>query len=409
MNEPRLNRRQFTRGAVLATAAGYGRARGANDRIRVAVIGCGGRGLLREAIGLRTAANVEVAAICDTWRPQREKAVAQAKEHTGREPLAFVRFQEVLARKDVDAVLISTPDHLHCAMLMAAIRAGKDVYIEKPLAMTMEELNEAVDVVKASDRIVQVGTQVRSLPQAAAARQFVASGGLGQRLKAEQSRNAHQPYWWARGQAPVDERDVDWEAFLLNRPRRPFDPNLYAGWYGHREFSRGPHAGQGVHFIDLVHYVFDSGCPSRVMAMGGTFRWKGPYDAPDSIEVVLEYPEGFMVRYGQFFGLGAGRYLKFYGTRGWIDGSRWSRDAEWEISGEGSGEPDRIAPGTKLPRVESAPHMQNFFDCIRSRRQPNAPIEAGYSHSVAVIMADESYLRGERMIYDPKTRSIRKG
>ncbi|HWQ54475.1 MAG TPA: Gfo/Idh/MocA family oxidoreductase [Bryobacteraceae bacterium] len=409
MNEQRLNRRQFAGGAVLASAAGYGRVLGANDRIRVAVIGCGGRGLLGEVLGARLDTNAEVVAICDTWRPQREKAVAQVKEQTGKEPLAFIRFQDVLARKDIDAVLISTPDHLHCAMLIAAIKAGKDVYIEKPMAMNMEELIAAVDVVKASDRVVQVGTQIRSLPQAVAARQFVASGGLGMRLKAEQSRNGYQPYWWPRGQVPVQESDVDWDAFLLTRPRRPFNANLYAGWYGHREFSRGGHAGQGVHFFDLVHYVFNSGCPSRVVAMGGTFRWKGPYDAPDSIEVTLEYPEGFMVRYGQFFGLGAGNYLNFYGTRGAIDGARWSWDGQWDISGRGSNEPDRIPEGAKLPRAASVPHMKNFLECIRTRKQPNAPIDAGYSHSVAAIMADEAYLRGERLVYDAKTRSIRKG
>lgn len=409
MNAQGVNRRQFARGAVLATAASYGRVLGANDRLRVAVIGCGGRGLLKEVLGFRTETNTEVVAICDTWRPAREKAVAQVKEATSKEPLAFVRFQDVLARTDIDAVIISAPDHVHCAMLIAAIKAGKDVYIEKPMAMFMEELNEAFDVVKASDRVVQVGTQIRSLPQAVAARQFVAQGGLGLRLKAEQSRNSYEPYWWSRGKVPVEERDVDWEAFLLNRPRRPFNANLYAGWYGHREFSRGGHAGQGVHFIDLVHYVFNSGCPSRAMAMGGTFRWKGPYDAPDSIEVVLEYPEGFMVRYGQFFGLGTGNYLKFYGSRGWIDGSRWAWDGQWEISGQGSREPDRIPEGVKLPPAVSTPHMKNFLECIRSRKQPNAPIEAGYAHSVAAIMADESYLRGERLVYDPKTRTIRKG
>jgi predicted dehydrogenase len=409
MNGRGLSRRQFAGGVVLASAAGRGRLSAASDRIRVGVIGCGGRNLLREALELRLDANAEVVAICDTWRPQREKAVAEVKERTGKEPLAFVRFQDVFARTDIDAVLIATPDHLHCAMLIAAIKAGKDVYIEKPLAMTMEELNEAVDVVKASDRVVQVGTQLRSLPQAVAARRFVASGGLGKRLKAEQSRNAYLPYWWTPGQAPVREADVDWDAFLLNRPRRPFDANLYAGWYGHREFSRGGHAGQGVHFFDLVHYVFDAGCPSRVMAMGGTYRWEGPYDAPDSIEAVLDYPEGFMVRYGQFFGLGAGNYVKFYGTRGSIDAARWAWNAQWEISGQGSNEADRIPQGATLPPAESVPHMRNFLECIRTRRQPNAPIDAGYSHSVAAIMADESYLRGKRMLFDAKTRSIREG
>jgi predicted dehydrogenase len=382
----------------------------ANDRLTIAIIGCGGRGtdsLLKEILQLRTEANVEVVAVCDTWRQQREKAAALVKEHTGREPQQVVRFQEVLARKDVDAVAIATPDHLHCAMLIAAIKAGKDVYVEKPLAMTMEELNAAFDAVKASDRIVQMGTQIRSVPYAVAARQFVAAGGLGKLLKAEQSRNGYEPYWWSRGQRPVTESDVDWDAFLLGRRSRAFDANAYAGWYGHREFSRGPHAGQGVHFFDLVHYVFRAGCPTRAVALGGTFRWKGPYDSPDSIEVTLEYPEGFMVRYGQFYGLGAGNYLRMYGTRGWIDATRWTQP--WTISGDGSGEPDRIPAGATLPEVQSVPHIKNWLDCLRTRKQPHAPIEAGYSHSVAAILADEAYLRGKRMVYDPASRSIREG
>ena len=414
MNEPTLNRRQFARRAMIApaVAAGYQGTLGANDRLSIAIIGCGQRGtntLLKEVIEFRIEENVRIAAVCDTWRQQREKAAAVVKEHTGEEPLQFVRFQDVLARKDIDAVVIATPDHLHCAMLSAAATAGKDAYVEKPLAMTMEELIEAVDTVKKHNRIVQLGTQIRSYPHTVAARQFVASGGLGQVLKAEQSRNAYRPYWYGRAERSVNESDVDWEAFLMGREQRPFDANLYAGWYGYREFSRGPHAGQGVHFIDLAHFVFGSGCPIRVVALGGTYRWKDVYDAPDSIEVALEYPEGFMVRYGQFFGLAAGNYLRFYGTRGTIDGARWNWDQPWPVSGEGSSEPDRVPEGAALPEVESVPHMKNWLECLRTREQPIAPIEAGYSHSVAVIMADEAYLRGKRMAYDPEKRRIYEG
>ncbi|MBI1896091.1 MAG: Gfo/Idh/MocA family oxidoreductase [Acidobacteria bacterium] len=383
---------------------------GANDRLTVAIIGCGGRGtdsLLREVLQLRSEANVEVVAVCDTWRQQRERAAAVVKEHSGQDPQQLVHFQDVLARKDVDTVVIATPDHLHCAMLIAAVKAGKDVYVEKPLAMTMEELNAAFDAVKKSGRIVQMGTQIRSVPYAVAARQFVVAGGLGKLLKAEQSRNGYEPYWWSRGQRPAKESDVDWNAFLLGRPARPFNANTYTGWYGHREFSRGPHAGQGVHFFDLVHYVFGAGCPTRAVALGGTFRWKGPYDTPDSIEVILEYPEGFMVRYGQFYGLGAGNYLRLYGTAGSIDATHWTQP--WSLSGEGARDPGRIPAGAKLPDVQSVPHMKNWLDCVRSRKQPHAPIEAGYSHSVAAILADEAYIRGKRMVYDPATRNIREG
>jgi predicted dehydrogenase len=265
-----MDRRQFVMGAAL-TAAQSRRAAGANDRIGIAVIGCGDRNLLGEILQFGRELNVEVAAVCDTWRQQREKAAARVKEATAKDPQQVVRYQDVLASKDVDAVLISTPDHQHCTQLMAAIRAGKDVYVEKPLAMEMKELVAAVDTVKRSDRVVQVGTQVRSWPPSPAGRAFVASGGLGKILKVEQSRNTYRPYWHGLGARPVSESDVDWKGFLMHRKFRPWDADQYAGWYGYREFSRGPHTGYMAHFADLVHYVTGAKYPKRAGARG-TYR-----------------------------------------------------------------------------------------------------------------------------------------
>ena len=279
------------RRAFVLTAAAAARVSGANDRIGVAVIGCGGRGLLNEVLEFSRECNVEVAAVCDTWRQQREAAAAKVKQATGAEPKQVVRYQDVLADKTVDAVLISTPDHQHCTQLAAAMRAGKDAYAEKPLAMEMKELLAAVDAVKESGRVVQIGTQVRSWPAPAAARAFAASGGLGKIFKIEQSRNGYRPYWHGTAARPVEERDVDWRGFLMHRKYRPWDADQYAGWYGYHEFSRGPHTGFMAHFVDLVHFITGAKYPRHVMAMGGTYRWKDKRTAPDSIEVVLEYPE----------------------------------------------------------------------------------------------------------------------
>jgi len=403
-----IDRRKFVAAASWSALAA-GRVAGANDRIAIGVIGCGRRGLLREVLQFARESNAEVTAVCDTWRPMREQAAAQVKEALGTSPEPYVHYQDVVASRKIDAVIIGTPDHQHCTQLTAAARAGKDAYVEKPLAMNMKELGEAVEAVRKAKRVVQMGTQIRSLPASRAARAFVTSGGLGKILKVEQARNGYKPYWHPYGERPVMEADVDWKAFLMNVRGRPFNARQYSGWYGYREFSRGPQTNLMVHFIDLMHYITGAELPHRVMAMGGIYRWKGDYTAPDSVECVLEYPEGFLVRYGQFFGLGTGNYLKLYGTRGSMDAANWSWGGQWEISGRGSNEPDRIAEGATLPRGESVPHMVNFLQCIRTRRQPNAPIDAGYSHSVAAIMADESYLRGERMVYDARTRSIRKG
>lgn len=407
MDASRIGRRQFVLGAGL-TAAQAARTQGSNDRIGVAVIGCGDRGLLDEVLQFSKECNVEPVAVCDTWRQQREKAIAKVRQTLGREPEQFVGYPDALASKKVDAVLISTPDHQHCTQLIAAIQAGKDAYIEKPMAMEMRELIAAVDAVKRSDRVVQVGTQVRSWPPSPAARAFVASGGLGKVIKVEQSRNGYRPYWHRLAARPVNEADVDWRGFLMHRKFRPWNADEYAGWYGYREFSRGPHTGFMAHFIDLVHFVTGAKYPRRVTAMGGTYRWKDQRSAPDSIEVVLEYPdEGFLARYNTTFGTNANSFMKFIGTRGVMDATNWSKP--WILSGEGSGEPDRIPPGAQIPEVPSTPHMKNWFECMRSRKQPNATIDDGFGHSVACIMADEAYIRGRRMIFDPVRRAIREG
>jgi predicted dehydrogenase len=413
MTEAKENRREFVARSLTtaALASSYNRILGANERVRVANVGCGRRGLLRELIQIRDDAQLEVAAVCDTWRQKREKAQQQVKEFTGQTPFAATRIDDVLNRKDIDAVVIGTPDHLHCAQLIDAIRAGKDVYVEKPLAMNMKELVRAYDAVKKSDRIVQIGTQMRSYPQSQGAKQFVASGQLGRVLKVEQARNGYSPYWMSYGaEAFANEKaaleDVDWKAFLGDRKARDFDPIQYQNWYGFRDFSRGPHTNLMVHFIDLAHYVTGLQYPRRVVALGNTYRWKGPYDAPDSVEVALDYPEGVMVRYCTVFGNAAGNQAKWFATRGTLDAKNLSSRETWVASGDGSGEPDKLTDPIDLPRPETPHHMKNWIDCIRSRQQPVAPIEAGYAHSVAIIMADEALVSGRRMTYDHNRRDV---
>ncbi len=405
-----LNRREFVAGSLALTGLGSSRILGANDRISIGIIGCGNRGRnshIRDILRFSGEANVEITAVCDTWRQMRERAAAQVRDATGRAPEQHVHYADLLAAKNVDAVTICTPEHQHCRQLIAAARAGKDAYVEKPLAMNMKELNKAVDAVEKSGIIVQNGTQIRSLPQALAAREFIASGGLGKILKGAQSRNYYRPYWLRYADRPVREEDVDWEAFLMHRKQRPFDPDQYAGWYGFREFSRGGHTTMGLHFVDTMHFITGASIPKHVTAHLGRYYWKERSTVPDSIEMTLEYSEGFMLRFGQCFGNATGNYNRISGTRGSIDCSDWSWDGEWKLSGEGTDDPERIEPGIKLPRVESVPHMKNWLDCLRSRRPPHAPIEAGYAHAVAGIMADESYLRGKRMAYDPARRAIR--
>lgn len=408
MNAPRdWSRRQAVTAAGLA-AISYRKVFGANDRIGLGLIGCGQRGvraLLREALSFREQAGAEVRAVCDIWKPRLEEAAAAVKAAQGDEPKQIRAYRELLALKEIDAVIIATPDHQHATMLTDAVRAGKDAYVEKPLAMEMKELLTCVDTVKKSDRIVQMGTQIRSLPSSMAAKQWVQSGGLGKIFKVEQERNALRPYWHSRGEREIRPEETEWKAFLFNRRERPWDPQQYTGWYGYRDFSRGPHANLMVHFIDLVHHITGAQLPKRVVTLGGSFCYRDAYNAPDSVETILEYDD-FLVRYSTAFGIAAGNYLKFFGTRGTLDAGNWS-GKPFTVSGQGAQEP--LPEGTAIPEVESDPHMLNWLKCLRSRRQPNAPIEAGYSHSVAVIMADEALVRGRRLVYDPVKRAIREG
>lgn len=402
----RVNRRSFVMGASL-TALQSARVMGANDRIGVCVVGCGGRGLINEVLEFAHESNVDVPAVCDIWKQQRENAAGRVTKAGLPEPKLLSHYDEALASKEIDAVLISTPDHQHCTQLIAAIRARKDVYVEKPLAMNMKELIAAVDAVKKSDRIVQVGTQVRSWAPSAAGRAFVQSGGLGKIFKIEQARNGYQPYWEGYSKRPAQESDTDWKAFLAHCRYRAWDPDQFTAWMGYRDFSQGPHSQLMTHFVDLIHFVTGAKYPERVTALGGTYRWRNARTAPDSIEVALEYPEGFLVRFCTSSGTSANNSLKFIGTRGIMDATRW--DKPWVLSGEGVRDADRIAEGATVPEASSVPHMKNWFDCMRSRQQPAAPIESGYAHSVASIMADESYVRGKRMVHDPRTRTIHEG
>jgi hypothetical protein len=251
-NMSSVNRRHFMVGASVG-ALQCTRVMGANDRIGVAVIGCGMRGLLSEVLQFSNESNVEVTGVCDIWKAQRETAAERVKTTGAADPKLFT-FEETLASPAVDAVLISTPDHQHCTQLSAAIKAKKDVYVEKPLAMNMKELLSAVDAVKRSDRIVQCGTQVRSWAPSVAGRAFVSSGGLGNIFKIEQSRNSFRPYWDGGAARKLVETDTNWKAFLWNQKYRPWDEDQYAGWMAYREFSRGPHTQFMAHFVDLVTF-----------------------------------------------------------------------------------------------------------------------------------------------------------
>jgi predicted dehydrogenase len=397
-------------GAALASAGLVSAAPGANDRIRIGIIGCGGRASYHINWLKQAGQNSEIVAVCDIWRQKREAGGAAVKAAFGSAPQLYTDYRKLLESKDIDAVLIATPDHQHCTQLADAVRAGKDVYVEKPIAMELDELNAAYDAVKAAKAVVQHGTQGRSCAGATAARDFVQSGKLGKVLRIEESRSFYNPYWNGyRG--PESEADTDWKAFLFNRPMRPFDSDQHGAWMGYRDFSSGTVGGWMSHFSDLNHYITGCSFPVTAVAQGGIYSptSKKGRTCPDTVTAILEYAEGFTTSYSTHFGNGANDYIIWFGTKGVMrtgapDG--WPSGIEPKVSGEGSEHPEKIKDPVALENKLVEDHMVNWLKCIRTRQSPNANMDAGYKHGVAAILADRAFVEGRKMRFDPQARKI---
>ncbi len=414
-NSRSTSRRGFLKkasaGAAALSASSYARVAGANDRISIGIIGCGGRGMGAHMPGVHAhaeAQNIEVTAVCDPWKQRREEAVGKVKERFGRKPRKFVSYRDILELEDVDAVMIASCDHQHTTHLEAAAKAKKDAYCEKPLAKNIKTLRDAYDAVKDNDIVVQIGTQLRSLPSMTGCRELYKTGILGKVGRIEQCRNGTEPYWYSRVK-PAKKRDVDWKEFLMDAPMRPFDSVQFSGWYGFRDFSDGAVPGLASHFIDLVHYITGAKFPTSAVCHGGTFTWKDDYGftAPDHIEAQWIYPEGFMVSYSTNFGNGSGNSFKFFGDVGTLDAVSWNSPV---MTAEGgSKNKGDIRGKNPVVDVPTTDHYLNWLECIRNRETPNASIDAGYQHAVATIMAMEAYDTGRRQVYDQKKRRIREG
>ena len=393
------------------TAGSYARVKGANARISIGVIGCGGRGYGAHMPGINAhakAQNVEITAVCDVWSVPRQRAAARAKQWYGREARQFVSYRDLLAMKDVDAVTIASCDHQHTAHLAAAAKAGKDVYCEKPLAMDFEKLKAACDAVRTSKVVFQAGTQLRSLPSMTGCRELYKTGILGKVSRISRRRHSTRPYWYGYLK-DAKAKDVDWDEFLMDRPKRPFSAERFTGWYGYREFSDGPVPGLGSHFIDLVHYITGATFPTSAVCLGGTYTWNDEhkFTCPDHVQALWDYPQGFLVSYTTNFGNSSDSGFRISGDQGIIDIPNWNAPV---LTAEGGSKNRGVIRGRKpVKPVERPEHFLNWLQCLRTRKTPNASIDAGYRHAVAVIMAMRAYDTGRRQVYDARKREIRAG
>lgn len=405
MSDTRVARRTFLAtgvGLAAGALAAPRSARGANDRIGIGLVGCGSRGtyLLNQAF--EAPSDIEIVGLCDVWAPARERMAALVQARApGAKPKLVSRYQELLEVPGLDAVIIATPDFAHCAVLVDAVRAGKDAFVEKPLSTRLEDAVLAYDEVRRSDRIVQVGTQRRSDPKFIAAAEYVRSGALGPVCKVETAWNRNVASW-ARPVDMVREEDVDWAAYRMYLPDAPFDPVRYRRWQWFYDYTTGLVGLLGSHMIDVAAWFMDDPFPLSAVALGANITWKDGREISDTAEYVFEYPKGWVLTFSSRLGSGPeSDFEVFYGRERTLDSRDWiSRPAANKPA------PDAAALPLDLPEGDARSHVGNWIDCMRSRKGPTAPIEAGFAHAVACCLGREAERTGRRVRYDPASRSI---
>ena len=433
------SRRQFIKKSILATAAtgfsvkSYGKILGANDRVRVACVGFSDRhrashvGTFKE---LMKEMNFEMVGLSDIWNKRREEGKAFLDKQLGADVKVYRNNEELYASKSVDAVMMSTADFQHALHTIEAVKAGCDVYAEKPLAETMADNRAVLKAVKDSGKIVQIGSQRRSGPNYHAAEDFIKSGKFGDIKMVELMWNVNQPGRWRRPDlvANLKESDVDWKRYLMNRPYEAFDARKYLEYRLFWPYSSGIPGQWMSHQIDTVHWFSGLKHPRSVVANGGIYQWQDGRTNADTLTVVFDYgpsdqpQNGFQVQFTSRFSNSAGETKELY----YSNGGMINLDTN-EISDTGGlrerearamGMQANLLKPMKLEGLKVATdantggdplthaHIRNWMECVRSRKTPNAPIEAGYQHSIATMMSNAAYRTGLKVTFDEKTQEI---
>ncbi|MBI4909123.1 MAG: Gfo/Idh/MocA family oxidoreductase [Acidobacteria bacterium] len=389
-----MQRREFVSAAASAPALLAQTA--PSDRIRLGIIGFGGRGsyLFRE-IQAAKEPGVEIVAVCDVLRQAREDATRRITQVYGKAPFTCTRYEELLARKDVDAVIISAPDFTHSIMLRAAMEAAKDAYCEKPMGVKLQDARAAYLAVKRSKQVVQIGTQRRSEAKMITCAEMIRSGAIGQLTRADLQVHFQEPRW-RRDHHMIQPADIDWSAFTMGQftmgefTKVP-DVRLFREWQLFPETSNGIPGLWMSHFIDLAAWFLDDPYPTSAVAHGGVFLWKDGRATQDVFQTLVAYKE-CMISFAMSLTNASGARNEWYGTRGVLDADLM------KLIPKGSRRPDRLEKEVAIeakPGIES--HMANWLRCIKSRQTPRADIQAGFSHAVAGCMSAEAYRSGRRV------------
>ena len=371
------------------------------DQVVVGVIGSGGRGTLVMST-FQKDAGVRVGAICDVYEPNLERALSVASK-AGSQAKAYRNYKELLADKDIQAVLIATPEHWHYQMVMDALAAGKDVYVEKPLCQTPVQGAALVEAEKKTKSIVQVGMQRRSYDLYQQGRAIVSSGELGA-VRMVRS-------WWLNNYlgAPATKLDgkLDWEQWQGPAPSRAFDPNRFRNWRYYSDYAGGILADQGAHVFDGIHMLMNAGYPAAVTAAAGKPHKQG-VDMPESVVAAAEYPEDFL---GVFtINYAAMQYRTRNDQLNQLDGDRARMDiGREELRVFRKGAEDVAAIEKKSEKgfgYATDLHVQNFLECVRTRKTPTAPMKLAFQAALVVQMANLSLKSGRRMRWNTATNKV---
>ena len=428
-----VSRRNFLKtatlgGTALAAAPAWGRVLGANDRMNVGLIGVGCRGNDHLNLLLKHRENkpdIEIVALCDVYQKRLNMASRQAPGAK-----TYVHHQEVLQRKDIDAVFIATPDHWHAPITLAAMESGKDVYVEKPMTHTVEESKVVAHQAKELKRVVQVGVQGTSWTRWHKIHQIIQSGMIGQvvAVQGTYSRNAPEGdwntgEWWSIDPSAspdaTGDNHIDWKQWLGAAPPRPFNADRFFRFRKYWDYSGGIATDLHYHIVAPFHVAVANDFPMRVAGMGGLWIYHDGREVPDTFLTAADYPSKYSMTVQSSQVNENGPTTMIRGTKATI-----------HLSDEWEGPPSRqydyadIFPestfldefikknGNDQVRIDGVgnegdlKHVDNFLDCVRSRQQPNCPVDLGYKVSVATDLSVRSYRNGKVYYFDADREQV---
>jgi len=426
---------------VIATdAMSYNRIIGANDRVRIGIIGFSNRfkDTLSQSFLLNAKElNMEIVGVSDIWNQRREEGVNFLTDLQGGSIVGYRNNEELYEKSQTDAVIISTADFQHAFHATEAVNAGRDVYVEKPLAESMTDNKMVLKAVKETGKIVQIGSQRRSGENYRTAAKYIKTGKFGPIKFVDMTWNVNQPDRWRHPDlvSNLKEIDVDWKRFLVNRKYISFNPRIYIEYRLFWPYSSGIPGQWMCHQIDTVHWFTGLKHPLSVVANGGIYMWNDGRKNADTMTAVMEYgptndpdtTKRFQVCYSSRFSNSAGRTKEIYFSNGGelnLDTNKVTPNGgltaehaekfpefglhenmldEFKLADESLKVATDANTSTDTMTVA---HMRNWMECLRSRKEPNAPIEAGYNHSVASLMVTESLHRGRKVKFNEKTQEI---